>query len=64
MMCLALDEGAMEVAEGTDMEALVPSCADRTFAVGEVIDVVVAYAVDIGQRVKSYLNNETTIKFI
>lgn len=61
-MCSASDEDEKEEVAGTDMEALVPtSCADHTFAVGEVMDVVVAYAVDIGPRVKSYLNR-TVVK--
>lgn len=63
-MCSAWDGDEKVAVAGTDMEALVPSsCADRTFEVGEVMDVVVAYAVDIGPRVKSYLS-ETVIKFI
>jgi hypothetical protein len=52
----ALDGDEMVEVVDTDREALVPSsCADRTFAVGEVMDVV-AYAVDIGPREKSYLS--------
>lgn len=61
-MYSASDESEKEVVVDTDMEALVPSCADHTFVVGEVMDVVVAYAVDIGPMVKSYLNR-TVIKF-
>lgn len=62
-MCWAWDEGAREGAVGTGMEALVPACAGRTFAVGEVEDVVVPYAVDIGPREKSYLST-TVVKFV
>lgn len=57
MMCSAWDEDE-DVKEHTDMEALVLSCADRTFADEGVGVVVVAYAVDIVPRAKSYLSNK------
>lgn len=51
-----------EEGEDTDM-ALVPACADRTFAADEVECAAAAYAVEIGPMAKSYLNT-MVIKFV
>lgn len=54
-MCSAWDGDAMVVAGDIDMEALVLPYEDRTFAVVEVVDVVVAACRD-QLKAKSYLN--------